>query len=96
MYIKNNIIELQCSSRFNFEKTVKINTSEIHSMGSEKAAFSFEHTLLNYTQYCALEGKLVFYINQRPLHLKGQQYVSIPKKIPHWIKANKNFQFLIT
>jgi quercetin dioxygenase-like cupin family protein len=96
MYIINNIIKLQCISRFDFEKKAKTNTSEMAGIGSEKEAFSFEHTSLYYTQYYVMEVKLGFYINQRPFHLKRQQHVSIPKKIPHWINANKNFQFLIT
>ncbi len=96
MYIINNIVEVQCFCQFNFEKTVKTNTSEILSTDSEKGAFLFEHSLLKYTHYCAVEGKLVFNINQKFFHLMGQQYVSISKKRPYRIKANKNFQFLIT
>lgn len=95
MHTINNTIASQLFDKVKVVKLIKTDTLEILSISLEKDAVFPEHTSPTDAQLVVLEGDIVFHIDQKPFHLKEQQHFSIPKEVPHWVRANKNSKFLI-
>ena len=95
MYEINDAIKEQEYKKLDVQKLVRSDSFEIIGISLAKNAIFPKHTSPTDANLIVLEGEIVFHINGTSYHLVDQQHFCFPKKVEHWVTANKNSKFLI-
>ncbi|MEX0274712.1 MAG: cupin domain-containing protein [Flavobacteriaceae bacterium] len=95
IYTINDSMATQSYQKLQVQKLSDGHPFEVISITLEKGTVFPEHTSPKNAQLILLEGDIEFHIHGIGHPLKRQQYLSFPKDVPHWVKANENSKFLI-